>query len=177
MIPVKEKLKQARPALKEALKITNDLAAPRLLKVVLSSGTGKAKDKKRNELVANRLAKITGQKASPRGAKKAIASFKTRQGDVVGFAVTLRGERMYHFLDRLLNVAVPRIRDFRGFDDKSVDEIGNLTIGIREHTVFPETADEDLKDVFGFAVTIATTAKNRAEALALFRGIGFPFKK
>lgn len=177
MIPLKEKLKKILPQLKTELGVGNDLAAPRLVKVVVSSATGKAKDKKRNELVADRLAKITGQKAAPRPAKKSIASFKTRQGDVIGFAVTLRGPRMYHFLDRLFNVAIPRIRDFRGYDEKSVDEIGNLTIGVREHTVFPETADEDLKDVFGFAITFVTTAKTRAEALAFFRAIGFPFKK
>ncbi len=174
---LKEKLKAALPELEKTLGIKNHLALPRITKVVISSGTGKAKDKKRNELVSDRLNKITGQKVSPRGAKKSIASFKSRQGDIIGQAVTLRGARMYHFLDRLLNISIPRIRDFRGFDDKSVDEIGNLTIGIREHTVFPETADEDLKDVFGFAVTIVTTAKNRNQALALFRAINFPFKK
>lgn len=174
---LKEKLKAVLLELEKNLGIKNQLALPRIMKAVVSSGTGKVKDKKRNEFVSDRLAQITGQKAAPRGAKKAIASFKSRQGDIIGQVVTLRGARMYHFLDRLLNIAIPRIRDFRGFDEKNVDETGNLTIGIREHTVFPETADEDLKDVFGFAVTIVTTAKNRNQALALFRAIGFPFKK
>lgn len=100
-----------------------------------------------------------------------------RQGDIVGYAVTLRGARMYGFLDKFFNIAIPRTRDFKGIDSKSVDNIGNLTIGVREHTVFPEVADEDLKDVFGFAITIVTTAKTRSEALAFFQHIGVPFKK
>ncbi len=91
--------------------------------------------------------------------------------------VTLRGKRMYGFLDKLINVAVPRMRDFRGFDEKSMDATGNLTISIREHTIFPETADEELKDVFGFAITIVTTAKNRDQALTFFHALAFPFKK
>lgn len=166
-----------KPELKRELKIDNDLALPRIIKVAVSSGTGKAKDKKKNELVADRLAKITGQKPAARGAKKSIASFKLREGDVVGFAVTLRGERMWSFLDRLVYVAIPRMRDFKGLNAGSVDEIGNLTIGLKEHTIFPETADEDLRDVFGLAVTIVTTAKNQAAAKALFRALGFPFKR
>ena len=156
----------------------NVMAAPRLSKIVVSVGVGKQnKDKKRLELITDRLAKITGQKSAPRGAKKSIASFKVRQGDVVGLLVTLRGKRMRGFLSKLLEASIPRIRDFRGFDDKSVDEMGNLTIAIREHTIFPETADEDLKDVFSLGITFVTTAKNREEALAFFRGIKFPFKK
>lgn len=177
MKKLKEKIEKALPELKKELGVKNNLAVPRLTKVVINSGTGKAKDKKRNELVENRLAKITGQKPSARGAKKSIASFKVRQGDVVGYAVTLRGQRMYDFLDLLFNVAMPRIRDFKGYNEKIVDEIGNLTLGIKEHTVFPQTADEELKDVFGLAITITTTAKNRDEALVFFKAIGFPFKK
>lgn len=153
------------------------MAAPRLQKITISTGIGKVnKDKNRVALVADRLAKITGQKAAIRGAKKSIASFKVRQGDPVGMAVTLRGSRMKGFLEKLLNAVIPRIRDFRGFPESLVDEMGNLTIGLREHTVFPETADEDLKDVFGLAITFTTTAKNRGEAIDFFRGIGFPFK-
>ena len=177
MKKLKEKIDQAIPELKKELGVKNVVAVPHLVKVVVSSGTGKAKDKKRNELVADRLARLTGQKPAPRGAKKSIASFKVRQGDVVGYAVTLRGQRMYDFLDLLLNVTMPRIRDFKGYDEKIVDEIGNLTLPVREHTVFPQTADEELKDVFGLAVTIVTTAKNKKDALAFFKAIGFPFKK
>lgn len=175
---VKEKIAKQRAALQKDLGVTNVMALPRLERIVVSAGVGKLnKDKKRLELIADRLGRITGQKPAPRGAKKSIASFKVRQGDVVGFAVTLRGKRLYGFADKLLNVSLPRIRDFRGFDPKAVDEMGNLTIGLREHTLFPETADEDLKDVFSLAVTFVTTAKNRTEALAFFRAIGFPFKK
>jgi len=174
---VKEKYLKSLAGLKSEFGFVNNFQAPRITKVVVSSGTGKAKDKARNELVANRLAKITGQKPALRGAKKSIASFKLRQGDIIGVSVTLRGARMYGFLNKLINVALPRTRDFKGFDLKSIDEIGNLTIGIREHTIFPETADEELRDVFSLSVTIVTTARNRAEAEALLRAIGFPFKK
>jgi large subunit ribosomal protein L5 len=153
------------------------MAEPRLSKVVISTGVGKVnKDKHRLEVIVDRLAKISGQKPAPRGAKKSIASFKVREGDVTGYLVTLRGARMRGFVEKFLNAAVPRIRDFRGFDDKSVDEIGNLTLGLREHTLFPETADEDLKDVFGLSVTFTTTARDRQAALKLFRSLGFPLK-
>lgn len=172
-----EKIKDSHKILKTELGIKNVMAMPRITKVIINSGTGKAKDKKRNELVADRLAKITGQKPSPRGAKQSIATFKLRQGEVIGLTATLRGKRMYGFLDKLINVAFPRTRDFKGFDDKGVDEMGNLTIGLRENIIFPETADEEIKDVFGLAVTIVTTAKDRPTALAFFKAIGFPFKK
>ena len=177
MIKLKEKIAKAWPELKKEFKVKNIMALPHLVKVVVSSGTGKAKDKRKNEVVESRLAKITGQKPAPRGAKKSIASFKVRQGDVVGYAVTLRGPRMYNFLDLLLNVAIPRTRDFKGYDPKIVDEVGNLTLAIKEHTVFPQTADEELKDVFGLAITIVTTAKNKKDALIFFKAIGFPFKR
>lgn len=173
----KQKQQTAYEALAESQGYTNRMRAPRILKVVVSSGTGKAKDKNRNELVASRLARITGQKASPRPAKVSIAQFKMREGDIIGFQVTLRGARMYDFLDKLIHIALPRTRDFRGINDSAVDEMGNMTIGIRENTIFPETSDEDLKDVFGFAVTVVTTAKTREEALAFFRHLGVPFKK
>ncbi len=172
-----EKIKDAEKELQEQLGVKNVNALPKIVKVVVSSGTGKAKDKKRNDLVADRLAKITGQKPTPRGAKQSIATFKTRQGDIIGFSVTLRGQRMYAFLDRFINIAIPRTRDFKGFDEKSIDELGNLTLGLKEHIIFPETADEDIKDVFGLAVTIVTTAKNRPVALKFFKALNFPFKK
>ena len=174
----KEKEKKSFEALKSSFHYTSVMQSPRLLKAVVSVGVGKtAKDKNRQAVVTDRLAKITGQKAAPRGAKKSIASFKVVQGDVIGYQVTLRGKRMYDFLDRLLNVALPRTKDFRGISPKAIDEMGNLTIGIKEHTIFPETADEELKDVFGFAVTIVTTAKTRDEARAFFTELGVPFQK
>lgn len=174
---VKEKLVVVLPNLAKDLGVKNTFALPKLDKIVLSTGVGKIKDKKRLELIADRLAKITGQKAAPRGAKKSIASFKSRQGDVVGYAVTLRGKRMWGFLDKLLNIAIPRIRDFRGFDEKVVDEHGSLTLGLREHTIFPETADEELKDVFGLAITLTVKGGSRESGRALFKALGFPFKK
>lgn len=177
MKSIKEKLTKDIAALKKQLGIENVMALPRLVKVVVSTGTGSLKDKKKLELVADRLIKITGQKPSVRGAKKSVASFKVRQGDPVGYMTTLRGHRMYGFLDKLINVAIPRIRDFRGLELKSIDKMGNYTIGLKEHTVFPETSDEDLKDVFGLAITINTTAKNKKDAEGLLRYIGLPIKK
>lgn len=155
---------------------TNALQSPRLIKAVISTGTGKIKDKKKIEIIEDRLARITGQKAAVRGAKKSIASFKVRQGDAVGYQVTLRGARMYDFLDKLVHIALPRTRDFRGLSAKAIDSLGNITIGIRENTIFPETSDEDLKDVFGFAVTLVTTAKSKKEAEAFLRHIGVPLQ-
>ena len=177
MKSIKEQYTAIIPELKKRLGLKNVMAAPKITKVIVSTGTGKNRDKKRGELITDRLAKITGQKPSLRPAKKSIATFKLRQGEIIGQMVTLRGKRMYDFLTKLINIAVPRTRDFKGFNKTSIDEIGNLTIGIKEHTIFPETADEDLKDVFGMAITITTTAKNRQEAEALFDAIGLPFKK
>lgn len=174
---MKERQASAFDAMKGEFGYTNKLAAPRLVKVVLSVATGRAKDKNRNEMVMDRLAKIAGQKASLRAAKKSIASFKVREGDKIGVAVTLRGAQMFGFMDKFFNVAVPRMRDFRGFDKKSVDEIGNITLGVKEQTVFPETGDEDVRDLFGMAVTIVTTAKTKKEATKFFEVIGVPFKK
>ncbi len=177
MAITKDKEKQAFKAMQSAFKYRNAMQTPRIVKVVVSTGVGKNKDKKRQELIADRLGQITGQKSAPRGAKKSIASFKVREGDVVGFQSTLRGKRMYDFLDKLLNVALPRTKDFRGLAPSAIDEMGNLTIGIKEHTIFSETADEELKDVFGFAATIVTSAKTKDEAHAFFSTIGVPFKK
>ena len=127
-----------------------------------------------NVHVLDRLAKITGQKPSLRSSKKSVASFKVRQGDPIGVSVTLRGARMYDFLDKLVHIALPRTRDFRGLKATAIDDMGNITIGIKENTIFPETSDEDLKDVFGLAITVVTTAKTKAEAEAFFRHLGFP---
>ena len=174
-----EKMKKTSGALSSEFHYKNAIAAPKLKKIVLNVGTGTAikKDKNKNELIADRLAKITGQKPAMRGAKKSIASFKIRQGDPIGIVATLRGKRMYAFLEKLINVALPRTKDFRGINRKAVDSIGNLTIGIKEHTIFPETADEDIKDVFGLAITIVSTAKNQKEGFAFYELIGIPFKK
>ncbi len=176
MKTIKEKQKEAFTALKEKMGYTNTMQTPRLQKIVVSAGVGSFKDKKKIEIVEDRLRKITGQKVAKRGAKKSIATYKTRQGDTVGTVVTLRGPRMYAFLDKLLNIALPRTKDFRGISAKAIDEIGNITIGIKEHTIFPEVSDEDLRDVFGLGITVVTTAKTAPEAKAYFDYLGFPFK-
>lgn len=172
----KERQQTAFEALGESQGYKNKMRAPRIVKVVVSSGTGKAKDKNRNKLVEEKLALITGQKPASRAAKASIAQFKMREGDVIGFQVTLRGARMFDFIDKVIHIALPRTRDFRGINRTAVDEMGNLTIGIKENTIFPETTDEDLKDVFGLAVTIVTTAKSKEEATAFFQHLGVPFK-
>ncbi|MEA2701691.1 MAG: large subunit ribosomal protein [Candidatus Parcubacteria bacterium] len=176
MMITQQKQKEAFDTFKRAFGYKNAMAAPRLTKIVVSSGVGKAKDKKRNELVEARLARITGQKPSARPAKKSIAAFKSREGDIVGFQVTLRGARMYEFLDKLIHIALPRTRDFRGLPKTAVDDMGNYTIGIKENSIFPETSEEDLKDVFGLAITLVTTAKSREEAEAFLRHLGLPLK-
>ena len=178
-LTVKEKENKAFELMKSNFHYKNVMAAPKLTKIVLNVGTGTAmkKDKNKNEAIADRLAKITGQKPAPRGAKKSVASFKIRLGDPIGIVVTLRGKRMYSFMEKLINVALPRTKDFRGINRKAVDNVGNLTIGIKEHTIFPETADEDIKDVFGLAITIVSTAKDKKEGMAFFELLGVPFKK
>ena len=179
METVKQKEKKAYTTLKPKFGYKNVMAAPHLTKVIVAVGTGSGikRDKDRNKFIMERLTKITGQKPATRGAKKSIASFKVRQGDQIGVLVTLRGARMYSFLDKVINVAIPRTKDFRGIEKKIVDAIGNLTMSIKEHTIFPETGDEELKDVFSMAITIVTTAKTKEEATEFFTLIGVPFKK
>ncbi len=164
-------------ALKSTFGYKNVMQTPRVTKVVVSVGTGKVDDKAKIALIQDRLARITGQQAAPRQAKKSIASFKLRQGDIIGYQVTLRGERMRSFLDKLVHVALPQTRDFRGLKTTALDDMGNITLGIKEHTIFPETHDEELKNVFGLAITIVTTAKSKEEAEALLRHIGLPLQK
>ena len=177
MSSVKELQKNTFDALKGTLGFSNTMESPKLDKVVLSVGVGSVKEKDKFQVIQDRLARISGQKVAIRPAKKSIASFKVREGDIVGYQVTLRGERMITFLDKLIHIALPRTKDFRGIERKSIDEMGNITIGIPEHTVFPETSDEDLRDVFGFAVTIVTTADTKEGAEAFLEHIGIPFKK
>ena len=169
----KQRQQSAYLALAEAFGYTSVMQGPRIEKVIVSTGVGKKRDKKQIELIENRLAKITGQKASPRAARLSIASFKVREGDTVGLQVTLRGAHMYDFIDKVIHIALPRTRDFRGLSVKSIDDMGNMTIGLKDNTIFPETSDEDLKDVFGLAITIVTTTKSRAEAEAFFRHLVF----
>jgi len=174
---IKEKQNKVFDTLKGSLGYKNKMQTPKIEKAVISIGVGSIKDKNKIKVIQDRLVKITGQKEAARAAKKSIATFKSRQGDIIGYQITLRGQRMYDFLDRLIQIAIPRMRDFRGLDTKALDEMGNFTIGIKEHIVFPETSDEDLKDVFGFSITIVTSAKNKNEAKEYLKSLGFPFKK
>ena len=174
---IQDKQKKSFEVLKGDFGWTNRMQAPQIKKVVVSVGVGRmTKDKGKVELVADRLAKITGQKPATRGAKKAISTYKTRIGDLVGYQITLRGARMQSFFDKLVNVVFPRVKDFRGIKKTAIDEMGNISIGFKEHTVFPETSDEDAKDVFGLAVTIVTTAKTTKEAEAFLRFKGVPLQ-
>lgn len=163
--------------LQKELGIKNVFALPKIEKVVINAGLSRAvKDEKFLELVLRDLALIGGQKPKTTIAKKSIANFKTRQGMVIGAMVTLRGQRMRDFINRLINSALPRTRDFRGISDKSLDKRGNLTIGIKEHIVFPEIRGEEMKNIFGFEITVVVKAKNKEETLALYKFLGFPMK-
>jgi large subunit ribosomal protein L5 len=169
--------KKIIPALGRELKIKNILALPKIEKVIINVGLGRSvKDEKFLEVALRDLALITGQKPKTILARKSIANFKIRKGMVVGAIVTLRGSRMYDFLSRLVNTALPRTRDFRGINIKSLDKNGNLTIGIKEHIVFPEISGEEVRNIFGFEITIVARAKNKEEALALYKVLGFPIK-
>ena len=177
MKTTKELTKESFNALKSEFGYKNYMQAPKIEKVIVSAGVGSFKDKKKIDVVEDRLTKITGQKPVRKGAKKSIAAFKVRENDTVGLQVTLRGHRMYDFLDRLLNIALPRTKDFRGISANGIDEMGNYTLGIRENTIFPESSDEDLKDVFGLAVTVVTNVSDDKQTKAFLTHLGFPFKK
>lgn len=176
---LKEKyIKEVIPALKKDLGIDNVMALPKIKKVTINIGLGKSlSDPKFTEIAQSTLTKISGQKPVFRKAKKSISAFKIRQGLEVGLMVTLRGKRMYDFLSKLINVALPRARDFRGLDSKSIDEMGNLTIGFREHIIFPEIKSDEIEKIHGLEVSISTTASSKEEGLKLFEKLGFPFKK
>ncbi len=166
------------PALQKEFGIANVMAVPKIQKITLNVGVGRlVKDDKALEKIRRDLALLTGQQPSPRKAKKSISSFKLRQGVVVGYAVTLRGTRMYDFLDRLISMALPMSKDFRGVEVKNFDAQGNLNLGIKEQSIFPEIVYDNLKDIFSLQATITTTAKNREQGIALLRHLGFPLKK
>ncbi len=181
-LPEKYK-KEVIPAMKEKFGYTNNMAIPKIEKVVVNTGFGKLiadktseEQKKISEAISQDLSLITGQRAVLTRAKKSISSFKIRQGFPVGAQVTLRGKRMFDFLERLINIGLPRSHDFRGIDQKSFDKKGNLTVAVREHISFPEILPEKVKNIFGIEITIATTARKREEGLELLKLIGFPIK-
>ena len=180
MIPrLKEKYqKQLKTELQTKLGLKNINAVPQLQKIVINIGIGKAnQDGKASPIAVRELAKITGQKPVISKAKKAIANFKLRQGMPVGVMVTLRQNHMYEFMDRLVSVALPRVKDFKGISRKAFDEKGNYTLGIREHIIFPEIEIDKAEMIFGMNVTFVTKSKNKEESLELLTGLGMPFRE
>lgn len=169
--------KEIAPALAAELKIPNATAVPNVKSVTVSVGMSQAtRDPKIMELAENTLSRITGQRPVKTKAKKSIAGFKVREGMVVGLRVTLRGPRMWHFLEKLFTVTFPRIRDFRGISAKTVDQGGNVSVGFREFLPFPEIRPDEVEKVHGLEVTISTTAKTRVRGTALLKALGFPFR-
>ena len=168
---------QLRPALKDELGLSSVMQVPRIEKITLNMGVGEAKtNAKALDSAMDELTIIAGQRAQLRRATKSIAGFKIREGMPIGTKVTLRGARMYDFLDRLVSIALPRIRDFRGLSLQSFDGRGNYSLGIREQIIFPEIDYDDVDTVRGLDVAITTTATTDEEALALLRGLGLPFR-
>ncbi len=170
--------KEIIPALKEEFGYKNSLEVPAIIKVVLNVGFGKhTKEKAYIQNVVESLTKISGQKPVLAKARKSISSFKIREGMIIGSSVILRGKRMYDFIEKLINISFPRVRDFRGINIKSVDRQGNLTIGFKEHLAFPEIQPDEVDNVFGLEVCLSTSAKTKKEGERLFTLMGFPFKK
>ncbi len=177
-IRLKDKYNKIIKELATEIKEDNVMALPRISKVVINSGVGKIKDDK--NLVASiekDITLIAGQKPMRRAAKKSISNFKVRQGDVVGISVTLRGDRMWFFLDKLISVALPRVRDFRGVSKKSFDGHGNYSLGVKEHTVFPEINPNTVDKIKSFEVSIVTSSDSDESALQLLTKLGMPFEK
>jgi large subunit ribosomal protein L5 len=170
--------KEVAPAIAKEFGITNPMAIPRVQKVVLNMGMGEAiANAKILDTAADELRAITGQKPVVTKAKKSIASFKLRQGMPIGVVVTLRGDRMYEFLDRLVSIALPRVRDFRGVSPKAFDGRGNYTIGVREQLIFPEIDFNKVDKLRGMNISIVTTARDDEQARALLKGLGMPFRQ
>lgn len=168
---------KVRPALREKFGYKNVMQVPRVEKVVINMGIGEAvADRKKVENAANDLALIAGQKPITTRARKSIASFKVREGMSLGAKVTLRGDRMYEFMDRLVTIALPRVKDFRGLNAKSFDGRGNFAMGLKEHIVFPEIEYDKVDEIWGMDIIVVTTAQTDDEARELLRGFNFPFR-
>src|SRR5438270_1198474 len=169
---------EIRPALVERFGDSTPMQAPKIVKVTVNMGVGEAKqDSKMLEAATEQLGTITGQKPNVRRARKSIAQFKVREGMPVGVAVTLRGDRSYEFLDRLMSVAIPRIRDFRGLNPRAFDGRGNYSLGVREQIIFPEVDYDEVDQIRGLDITITTTASTDEEAFALLEALGMPFSR
>lgn len=165
------------PELKKTLGIKNNMAIPKVTKVTVNIGIGTyTKKSKDYSSIVNSVAMITGQKPVLNKAKKAISNFKVREGEVIGIAVTIRGAKMYDFLNKLVNIVFPRVRDFRGISEKAFDGKGNYSIGFKEHTVFPEISPDEAMNVHGLQVNICTTATSNEAGYELLKIMGFPFK-
>lgn len=170
--------KEIAPAIAKEFSIANPMAIPRVEKIVINMGMGEAiANSKILDTAADELRAVTGQKPVITKAKKSIASFKLRQGMPIGVMVTLRGDRMYEFLDRLVSIALPRVRDFRGVSPKAFDGRGNYTIGVREQLIFPEVDFNKVDKLRGMNISIVTTARNDEQARALLKGLGMPFRQ
>lgn len=169
--------KEVVKAFQEKFGVKNVMAVPKITKVVINAGIGKyLKEKEAVDEIVENLKIISGQKPVLAKAKKSISGFKIRQGQEIGAVITLRGKRMWHFLEKLVRSALPRVRDFRGIDQKNFDGKGNLNIPVKEQIVFPEIAAENVKNIFSFQITVVNTAKSREEGIELFRMLGFPIK-
>jgi len=165
------------PALKKELKLKNVNAVPKVSKVVVNVGMGKLlAGSKDYAFIADNIAAITGQKAVVALSRKSISNFKLREKMPIGLFVTLRGKNMYNFLSKLVNISLPRVRDFRGISPRSFDGQGNYTLGLKEHIMFPEINADDMNKIHGIEITVVTTAKNNADGLALLTALGFPFQ-
>jgi len=173
----KKYIKEVIPEMQKRFGYKNEMAVPKILKVVFNIGTSRAiKEPKALEMMKENLSAITGQKPVATRAKNAISGFSIREGMVVGLKTTLRGPRMYEVLDKLINIALPRVRDFRGLKNRSLDQKGNFTIGISECTVFPEIDPNKVSLIHGLELCIVTSAETRKEGLALLKLLGFPFR-
>lgn len=166
------------PALKEKFGYKNVMEVPKLLKIAVNQGVGAAtQDKKMVDVAVDEMSRITGQRAVATMSKKAVSNFKLREDMPIGARVTLRGNQMYEFLDRLISVSLPRVRDFKGVNNKSFDGRGNFTMGVTEQIIFPEIDIDKINKVTGMDITFVTNAKTDAEAFELLKGLGMPFKK
>lgn len=170
--------KEIIPAMKKKFGYKNENQIPKILKVVINVGFGRhVKEKAFIDSIVNSLARITGQKPILSKAKKSISAFKLREGTTIGAVVTIRGKRMYDFIDRLVNITFPRVRDFRGLNPKIIDRNGNLTVGMKEHMAFPEIGADEMEQIHGLEISIPNTANTRDEGFELYKLLGFPFRK
>jgi len=170
--------KEITKKLKEKFGYVNDLQVPKLKKAVINVGFGRhTKEKSYIDNIESSLSRISGQKPVMTKAKKSISAFKVKEGTVIGAMVSLRGARMYDFIEKLINITFPRVRDFRGIDKKNIDRNGNITVGFKEHIAFPEIGADEVENLVGLEISISTSAKTREEGLELFKLLGFPLKK